>query len=367
MVDLRPMLATEVPLEGIEPYVLDDNMVAQQKVDGDRLMVVVEDGRVRALNRDGRLYSNPVPRKVLRQFEGMPGTWCFDGELLDELWLFDLPMAGGDVVAPNMPYEFRQSVLERVFASWQPDPVVRLLPTARTQWAKRSLIDQVMSSRHEGIVFRNLSASYLSGPKRGLGMLKAKHVKTIDCVVTGVRVDGRNNCHVSVFEQGHLVEVGSCAMLGKPAVVPGDVVEVKYLYADTNRRLVQSAFLRVRDDKAPTECTIDQLVYTNRSVIDHGGLIPLPTKKHKEPGQGLGRTQVLVLQLLALSDKSVRTLASDGFGLSESSVRGALERLGRRGLVDRKFSHDVLEYHLTRQGAEVEQTLSGLDDEEDVA
>jgi DNA-binding HxlR family transcriptional regulator len=77
---------------------------------------------------------------------------------------------------------------------------------------------------------------------------------------------------------------------------------------------------------------------------------------------------VLVLQLLANGPKSVRTIASDGFGISESSARSTLERLGRRGLVDRKYSYRELEYHLTSEGAEVEQTLSGLDeDEEDVA
>jgi ATP-dependent DNA ligase len=366
MTDLRPMLATSVPLDGIEPLVTNDEMVAQQKVDGDRLMVVVGDGRVKLLNRNGDQRSNPTPAKVVRQFEKLPGTWCFDGELLDELWLFDLPVAA-DVVDPSMPYEFRLSVLERFFTSWRPDPVVRLLPTARTEWAKRSLIDQVLSSRHEGVVFRDLGAPYASG-KRSRRMLKTKIVKTVDCVVTGVRVEGRNNCHVSLFEQGHLVEVGSCAMLGKPPVSVGDVVEVKYLYADTARRLVQAAFLQVRHDKAPTECTIDQLVYTNRSVIDHGGLIPMPPKKNREPSKGLGRTQVLVLQLLANGPKSVRTIASDGFGISESSARSTLERLGRRGLVDRKYSYRELEYHLTSEGAEVEQTLSGLDeDEEDVA
>lgn len=286
MTDLRPMLASPIGLDEVESYVLNDEFVGQQKVDGDRLMVVVADGKVKLLNREGGYYSNPVPRKVLRQFEGLPGSWCFDGELLDELWLFDLPLAG-EAVAPSMPYEFRLSVLERFFVSWQPDSVVRLLPTARTQWAKRSLVDQVLSSEHEGIVFRDLHAPYASG-KRSRRMVKAKVTKTVDCVVTGVRVDGRNNCHVSLFEGGHLVEVGSCAMLGKPTVAVGDVVEVRYLYADTARRLVQPAFLRVRDDKAPTECTIDQLRFTDRSVLDEvryvvGHGIKYGTKSHYLP------------------------------------------------------------------------------------
>lgn len=78
---------------------------------------------------------------------------------------------------------------------------------------------------------------------------------------------------------------------------------------------------------------------------------------------GLGRTQRLVLQLLACDDKSVRTLVSDGFGLSESSVRGALRSLGLRGLVDRSFSYDVLVYHLTRKGSEVADALGEVDED----
>lgn len=353
MTELRPMLATSIPMDSVGHYVQDENMVAQQKVDGDRVMVVVQDGQVRTLNREGRLRANRTPRKVLRQFEKLPGSWVFDGELLDELWLFDLPRAN-DVVTAGHGYRFRLDVLERFFATWQPDPVVRLLPTARTAWAKASLVDRVLGVGAEGVVFRGLDSPYIPG-KRSRQMLKAKAVKTIDCVVTGVAVEGRNNCHVSVFEGGHLVEVGSCAMLGKPAVVVGDVVEVKYLYADTGRRLVQPAFLKVRHDKAAIECTIDQLVFTNRMIIDHGGLIPLPSKKRKEPGAGLGRTQIEVLHLLALRPMSVRNLEMEG--MSASNARSTLKRLGLRGLVDRKFEYNILVYHLTEQGAEVEQSL----------
>lgn len=85
----------------------------------------------------------------------------------------------------------------------------------------------------------------------------------------------------------------------------------------------------------------------------------------RDPAAGLGRTQRIVLHRLALDAKSVRTLAYDGFGLTESSARSALDRLGRRSLVDRKFSYDTLVYFLTSEGAEVEAALDPLDDEDD--
>lgn len=264
---MKPMLASSIPLDSLNGYLTDPDVVVQQKLDGDRLMIVVDDGKVRVLNREGKPRSNPIPRALVATFTTMPGSWVFDGELLDGvLWLFDLPQAG-NAVTPSHPYSFRLDVLERFFSTWQPGPSVRLLPTARSTRAKQRLVCDVLSSHREGVIIRYLDAPYAPG-KRSLRMLKAKVTHTVDCVVTGVRAEGRDNCHVSLFDDNGLVEVGSCAMFGKPAVSLGNVCEVKYLYADTGRRLVQPAFLRVRDDKAPSECTMDQLVFTDRSVAD---------------------------------------------------------------------------------------------------
>lgn len=361
---MKPMKATAIPLSGIDPYLRDPLFVAQQKVDGDRLMVTVDDGAVMVLNKEGERRSNPTPKALIREFGSIPkGRWAFDGELLDgELWLFDLPTAGGAVL-PAHPYRFRLAVLEQVFDAWAPGPSVRLLPTARTGWAKRRLVDEVLSSGGEGVVLRRLDAPYLLGG-RSLQMLKAKDTKTIDCVVTGVRVGGHDNCHVAVYEHGSLVEVGSCAMLGKPAVTVGDVVEIRYLYADTARRLVQTAFLRKRDDKSPHDCTIDQLMFTDRTVRTSGGFHTMATKKRQAPEKGLGRTQITILQLLANGPKKVRDIERDGFGISAATARSTLTRLGMRGLVDRKFSYRELEYFLTDEGAEVEKHLTGIEDDE---
>src|SRR4029077_8246135 len=42
----------------------------------------------------------------------------------------------------------------------------------------------------------------------------------------------------------------------------------KYLYASNDRKLYQPSLLRVRDDKPAAQCTIDQLVFTNRHVVE---------------------------------------------------------------------------------------------------
>jgi bifunctional non-homologous end joining protein LigD len=266
---MKPMLCRTLDVRDVERYLADDNWVAAQKLDGDRLLICVDDGKVTALNREGRPRSNPVPRLVLRQFEGIRGQWCFDGELLTggELWLFDLPKAM-DRVGPQHPFSFRFGVLERLFAgsTWERDPCIRLLSVARTTAAKRALFEQLQERGAEGLVFRHVDGPYRPGKRSDL-MLKCKFEQTADVVVWKVRPDGRNNFTFRVFRDGELRLAGSCSLEGKPAVRPGDVVEVKYLYASDDHLLYQPRMLRVRDDKSPSECTADQFHYTDRTVV----------------------------------------------------------------------------------------------------
>lgn len=64
----------------------------------------------------------------------------------------------------------------------------------------------------------------------------------------------------------------------------------------------------------------------------------------------LGPVQRLVLDLLAISPRSVATIVYDGFGIPESSARSALDSLARRGYVERSFHHNEMQYHLTPAG-----------------
>lgn len=269
---MKPMLARPLALSQVDNYLSDDAWVAQQKLDGDRILILVQDGRVQALNREGEPRRNRVPQKVLDQFKSfasLPGTWCFDGELMttEELWLFDLPVAA-DKVATSHPFEFRHAVLERFMAAgaWPTSPCVRLLPVANTTAAKAALFSEVQERGGEGLVLRHREGPYRPG-KRSDMMLKAKLTFTVDAVVHEVRPDGRNNCTYRLFDNGAWVPAGSCSLEARPEVRPGDVIEVRALYASPEGLLYQPVMLRVRHDKAPTECTVDQLRYTDRTII----------------------------------------------------------------------------------------------------
>jgi bifunctional non-homologous end joining protein LigD len=264
---MKPMLADSVEISAVGSYVRDPGWVAQQKLDGDRLLIHVADGKVEALNRAGELRRNAVPKRVLAEFSQMTkGHWWFDGELLgDELWVFDLPAAMGRV-SPEHELRYRLEVLTMFHESWAPK-TVRLLPTAWDLADKEQLVEQVHNAGGEGVMIKDLGASYRQG-KRSPRMLKAKFTHTVDVVVDQVSIDGKSNCSLVLFDNGQPVPVGSCSTLGKPPVSVGSVLEVKYLYASDDRRLYQPRILRIRTDKPATECDINQLHFTNREVVN---------------------------------------------------------------------------------------------------
>jgi hypothetical protein len=100
--------------------------------------------------------------------------------------------------------------------------------------------------------------------------LKAKFVVTADVIVLAVGDDGKESCTLGMVDGNTVVEIGRCSLIGKPYVKPGDIIEVAYLYANNCKapRLYQPRLYRVRDDKTPPECTIDQLKFTNKSVME---------------------------------------------------------------------------------------------------
>jgi ATP-dependent DNA ligase len=146
------------------------------------------------------------------------------------------------------------------------------------------------------VIAKELDATYRPGERKG--MVKIKHVRTIDCVIVGWRpgkeegtvgslilglYDGKqlrpigHTSGLKAKEKRELVsflakyETGERGS-GDPSrwdtdrelewhsVRPELVVEITYDHTSGGRIRHGSKILRWRDDKEPRECTIDQLV-----------------------------------------------------------------------------------------------------------
>lgn len=220
-----------------------------------------------------------------------------DGELMirtGEYLLFDILLSEG---APaysagfETPYGERRKVLERIF------PSERILKTplgiihsAYSSAGKRRLFEQVREVG-EGIVIKDLRGLYECG-KRVNHVKKLKFVKTADVVVTEVRGSGgvatsftygvmspwgyclgplgEGKGDVLISSEGDLIalqELGRCAIANKASVKVGDVIEISYLYREPRSGgIIQARMLKVRDDKAPKDCTIDQFPKYSREM-----------------------------------------------------------------------------------------------------
>ena len=294
MITVIPQLADKMKLDALPKYVGDERYFFEQKVDGHRKMVLVHNGDVRVIGRDGQ-NTDLSCRNVFTQF---PGTWAFDGEILPDgvFWIFDLPVAG-EKIGLQTPYKLRRAVLDGLRDALESD-FVRILPCARTPEEKVLLAKRVIAGGFEGLVIKDSEAGYANG-RRSTALLKAKLVKDLDAVITdfgiGKSSNGsgqpKANCELAVFtepndmkgpwtpqqvaelKRSKKIKVISECIIHPPEraqVDLGSVVTVAYLYAvdPAKPRLVQPTRIRPRTDKAAGECLLDQVMFTDKSVIE---------------------------------------------------------------------------------------------------
>lgn len=267
---MKAMLAQSINPKDLIKYAADDRWYFQQKVDGVRALIVCEDA-IRAYNRNGAALTKEVPHQLLKVLAPLKGTGVvLDGEVVEySFWVFDLPQLG-NAVSLSTPYAERLDALEVVVNRLQCNEL-RLLGTARTHDEKLELAKDVLASGLEGIIVRDKTSPYVPG-LRAPTLLKAKFVKHVDAVVMAVNLDGKQNMRLGVFKDGTLVSIGECTGLSGdgPTIceqeLVGAVVEVRYLSV-YHHRLYQPNMPRIRTDKEPHECTMDQLKTTDRRVL----------------------------------------------------------------------------------------------------
>lgn len=267
---MTPMLAEAVDVRSLVDYADTPEWAFEQKVDGQRVLIHVDNKSVTPISRDGRYKRTFWTTQMTAEFTKLTGQWVFDGEIIaGTLWLFDMPC--GDGVTTATPYGQRRAALAKVFKAWKPFGI-KVLPSYTDLEDKVALARTLMVNGGEGVMVKRLDASYLIG-KRSSKNLKAKFVNDVDCIATGLRRNGKSNIVVSAYDNDRLVEIGEVtALAGDGARIQvGDVLVVRYLYATTtkegNPRLYQPTLPKIRTDKDAEDCTVDQLVYSNKEII----------------------------------------------------------------------------------------------------
>lgn len=269
---MRAMLAENWDTQlSLHDYVKNDRFVFEQKLDGHRVLLHVNNGFITARNRNGEISQhNPMMQEVAWRlnFKGLQKrSLILDGELIgDTLHVFDVPMMEG-IVNPNHPHARRKAILDELFDVGRFNKHFQLVSTATGRHAKASLTVNCKNQGSEGIMIKDSTHRYVEGRSRG--MMKVKFTKDADFVVTRTNEGGKVNATLSAYDDtGVLVDVGRCSLIGKEDIESGDVVEVRYLYVTENMRLYQPRIKHRRQDKAPEECLMNQLTPSDtRTVI----------------------------------------------------------------------------------------------------
>ncbi len=271
IVGLKAQLLNPIDDTELDTYLANDNVIAQQKIDGMRIIAHVNKGGILATNREGQVSKMATG---LSGLEYLPVGTIVDGELLDDgYWLFDiLHFAGTDVRKHG--YVTRWKLLdEELEPALSGD--VRIVPIASGAKAKRALYNRLFKAGAEGIVFKDANAAYTAGrPSSGGTQRKHKFIKSADVVITA---NAGNAYQMAVYNGKKLVECGK-VFAGTTNVSRAEldlalgngrfpVCEVRYLYATDDHVLFQPVFVRIRDDKTAHECVRAQLLQTCRTVL----------------------------------------------------------------------------------------------------
>ena len=248
---LRPQLLNPVTEEEADAYVKDNGWVAQEKYDGERMLIRrTAQGLFIAANRKG--VSVLVPSGVRDALKSVPGPWVIDGEIVGaKFYAFDL-LENALQDYRTLNYLRRYADLKDGFGKIESNHF-EVAPTVFGTAMKKGFITGLKSANKEGAVFKKLDAPWNEGrPNSGGNAIKLKFWASCSCVVLNVN-EGRRSVMVALGDR----PMGNVTIPPNFEVPePGQVVEVRYLYVNGNRgSLYQPVYLGVRNDIDPQVCT----------------------------------------------------------------------------------------------------------------
>ena len=231
----------------------------QEKFDGRRMLVRKSGHTITGINRLGLMVALPAP--LIADAMAYEGDFLLDGESIgDVLHAFDLlSLDGHDLRC--LGFGERYLKLMNLLASFQHRHIA-LVRSACLPRHKQAMFDELKAQNKEGVVFKNIDASYTPGKPASAGpQLKFKFCETASFIVT--KANAKRSVSLILFHGDKVVSAGNVTIPGNHDIpLAGSVVECRYLYAFPESGCIyQPVYLGVRDDIPSKECTTDQLKY----------------------------------------------------------------------------------------------------------
>ena len=244
---------------------LNDDYCAQPKHDGERRLIERTEDTVQGINRKG-LYvalSSLIAESAKRLNSK---DYIIDGEDMgDVLIAFDL-LRYDDNDIRHLSYHERYELLKEM-VSLSSDNIIRVTTMALSMDDKKQLFCHLKEANHEGIVFKRLDSVWSAGRlNSGGNALKYKFYDECSVIVDKIN-DGKRSVSFYVNDGSSKVALGNVTIPpNKEIPLPGEIIEVKYLYTVRGGSLYQPIYLKPRIDLHYSDCSIKQLKYKNESI-----------------------------------------------------------------------------------------------------
>jgi ATP-dependent DNA ligase len=246
-------------------FLNDANWVWQEKWNGDRRLITKNGDEICDYNRNGEKGKGLSP-EVIAALRAHPlDKFIIDTEFVSAfnvLIVFDVLQFGENIIVGEQ-YRTRLQVLNTMFTK---GTFVQPIETAFTAEEKTALVKRLLAECAEGFCIKDLNAPYRPADNNVRYNYRMKFWKTLDAVVIGDStkvVDGklRDSVRLGLYlPDGTLKDICGATKKSRYNLKPGDVVEVKYLYGTGTLDIVQIDILHLRDDKAASLCTVDQII-----------------------------------------------------------------------------------------------------------
>lgn len=257
-----PQLPNPIEEDELAGFIDDPRWILQEKSDGERRMIRKDAAGIVGINRKGLTVA--LPASLEAAAAAIADDFVIDGEVMgDRLVAFDI-LFHYETDTRGLPYGERLELLASIVADAAgsgPGNEITLPPCGRSSTEKKALLDALRAANAEGVVLKRLDAPYVAGRPASAGsQLKFKFYATLSAIV--VKVNDKRSVAVGLVDGASSVPVGNVTVppnFDMPA--PGQVVEIRYLYAYKGGSLYQPTYLGPRGDIDPDECDIGQLKF----------------------------------------------------------------------------------------------------------
>lgn len=184
-----------------------------------------------------------------------------------KLFVFDcLHICGRSIM--DQPLRYRLDILFKNAHKISSRHII-ILPYFNTPATKRNLYENVFAGNGEGVMLKNLNATYLEGGRPAHNWYKVKKSASYDCIVMGFSLGkGKYNTQIGAvkfgqYVNGKLIELGQASGMSDEERLLmsryqdqyiGKVVTIKGMERLKSGAIRHPQFGGLRKDKKPTEC-----------------------------------------------------------------------------------------------------------------